>query len=66
MDIFASGGGLDGPMYGAVTGGKGQEGEGAELAEANVYGLVQNNTTPCDCKGLHSMTPRRLELRLPG
>ena len=36
-----------------------------EPAEPRVCGPVQNNATPCNSKGLQSLTPRRLELRLP-
>jgi len=53
-------------QHGAETGGMGMQAEGAELIGANVYGPVQNNTTPCDCKGLWQIPPRGLEPLSPG
>lgn len=51
---------------GAEQGRSGQEPEEPEFAGSSVYGPIQNNTTPCNDKELCSLTPRRLELRLPG
>ena len=49
-----------------ATAGTGRQAQGAELIGANVYGPVQNNTTPCDCKGLRAIPPRGLEPLSPG
>ncbi len=52
-------------QYTSASDCKSVQSEQSEHAGSCVYSVLQNNATPCNSKGLHSLTPRRLELRLP-
>ena len=53
-------------QYPPVSPGKALQSQEPKGEKAHVCRPIQNDATPCSSKRLHRLTPRRLELRLPG